>query len=200
VSLRVVALDMSLTGLGLAHSHDHHGRPRLGCRTVHSGRRGQERIHDIRIDVAAAMKSKPDLVVVEGPSYASQGSAVYQLGELRGVILHYIWALRVPVAEMAPATLKVYATGRGTTRGENKVTKREVREKVTATYGHLLHIGSDDEADATTLLAAALHAYGQPLAPVPETHRRALDAVRWPQLPVRPEVAAAVAGVGKAGA
>jgi crossover junction endodeoxyribonuclease RuvC len=122
-----------------------------------------------------------------------------ELAGLRTVVGQWLWARKTPYALVAPATLKVYATGRGTTQGENRVTKQEVRERVTATYGHLVHIGDDNQADSIALLAMTLDAYGEPLVAVPETHRRALKAVSWPELPVRPEVAAALAGAAKAG-
>ena len=51
-----------------------------------------------------------------------------------------------------------------------------------ARYGRLLHIATDDDADSTSLLAMALDYYGQPLADVPDTHRRALRKPSWPDL------------------
>lgn len=186
LDLRVVALDLSLTGTGLAATHDHHDRPGLLCRTVRSpwgAERPHDRLHDILADVAAAVKCKPDLVVIEGASYGSSGNAVDQLAGLRWVVRHWLWSQRIPFTTVAPATVKVWATGSGATSGENKVTKRAVREAITATYGHLVHIGSDDEADAVSMLSLACAAYAQPLARVVDPKQtRAIQAVTWPAL------------------
>ena len=84
---------------------------------------------------------------------------------------------------MSPATLKIWATGSGASSGDNKVTKLHVVEAIIAAYGGLLNIPRDDNAcDAVALMSMGLAAYGQPLAEVPETHRRALDSIRWPEL------------------
>jgi crossover junction endodeoxyribonuclease RuvC len=135
------------------------------------------------------------VVVIEWlPQFDGHGDMSLRLAELHGVVKHYLWLQKVPVADVRPPDLKIYATGKG------NATKTQVRAAMTARIGRLVHIADDNQADATCLLSMALDAYGEPLDVVPDTHRRALKAVRWPELPVRPEVAAALAGAGKAGA
>lgn len=184
--LRLVALDLSLTGTGVAFTHDHHGATALGCRTIYSrwgADRPHDRLNDILSGVAAAAKCEPHLVVVEAASYGSVGNAVDQLAGLRWITRHWLWSRQIRYVEVAPATVKVWATGSGATSGENKVTKRRVREDITATYGHLVHVSTDDEADALSMLSAACAAYGQPLARVTDGRKtRALGSVSWPTL------------------
>lgn len=175
--LRMIGLDLSLTGTGIAHTHDHNGKPAIGCRTVHTGgRRGHDRIQDILVDVAAAARSCPHIAVVEG-AFVGQNNNTVPLAELRGVVLHWLWTKGVPYVSIAPSTLKVWAAGNGA------ATKTAVREAVTADYGHLCHVGDDNQADALALLAMGMHVYGQPLAQVLNPRKlRAVDPAIWPTL------------------
>lgn len=182
--LRVIALDLSLRATGLATTHDQLGEPRLSCRTITPPRSAysptvidHRRLHLTFEAMAAALACKPDLVVVEQLHvFTGSGGATLRLAELHGALKHYLWSKRVRYLDVQPVHLKQYATGKG------NATKTEVREAVTARYGSLLHIGTEDEADSVTLLALALDAYGQPLAPVPGTHQAPLGKVSWPVL------------------
>lgn len=181
--LRVVALDLSLTATGIAVTHDQVGEPRLSCRTVSPRRRPSAtaidhvRLHETFGAIAAAVKCKPDLVVIEWlPQFTGHGSATLRLAELHGATKHWLWAQGHTYLDVLPNHLKQYATGRG------NANKADVRVAVTARYGRLLHIGSEDEADATALLAMTLDAYGQPLAEVPAGPRKAIAATSWPDL------------------
>jgi crossover junction endodeoxyribonuclease RuvC len=182
--LRVVALDLSLTATGMAVTHDQVGEPRLSCRTVSPRRRptrtviDHQRLHETFAAIAAVVQCRPDLVVIEWlPQLAGHGGVALRLAELHGAIKHWLWSRRLVYVDVNPVHLKQYATGKG------NASKTEVREQVTARYGRLLHIGTEDEADATALLAMALHAYGQPLADVPPHHAKAVAATDWPEIP-----------------
>lgn len=179
--LRVVALDLSLTATGIAVTHDQVGEPRLSCRTVSPRRRpsdniiDHQRLHEVFASISAAVACKPDLVVIEWlPQVTGHGDVALRLAELHGAIKHWLWSRRLRYVDVRPQELKTYATGKG------NATKRDVREAVTARYGRLLHIGTEDEADAVTLLAMALDAHGQPLAEVPAHHRKVVGKVAWP--------------------
>jgi crossover junction endodeoxyribonuclease RuvC len=183
--LRVVALDLSLRATGLAVTHDQLGEPRLSCRTITPPKSpnpanviDHPRLHQTFSAIAAAVACKPDLVVVEWlPQFAEHGDATLRLAELHGALKHWLWSKGHRYVDVKPTHLQMYATGKG------RATKVQVREAVTARYGRLLHIGSQDEADAVTLLALALDAYGQSLAPVTPMQGRAVSAVTWPELP-----------------
>jgi crossover junction endodeoxyribonuclease RuvC len=181
--IRVVSLDLSLTATGIAVTHDQAGEPRLSCRTVSPRRRPTEtaidhvRLHETFGAIAAAVNCKPDLVVIEWlPQFAGHGDTALRLAELHGAAKHWLWSKGHRYVDVQPPHLKMYATGRG------NATKTQVREAVTARYGRHLHIGTEDEADATALLMLALHAYGQRLEPVPSHHGLAVSSVTWPEL------------------
>jgi crossover junction endodeoxyribonuclease RuvC len=214
-ALRIVALDLSLTATGVAATHDHHGRPAIRCSTVHTARtrHGQtdmdhQRVDQVLADVAVTCgwvggqftAARPHLVVVEWlPLYGAKGDATLRLAELHGVVKHWLHSKRIPYRDVRPVQLKIWATGSGSTRGDDAVSKVGVREAVTATYGGVCHVADSDQADALALLSLACAAYGQPLAPVGSQNRRALSSVAWPALatesgPVVPVVGAAVSG------
>jgi crossover junction endodeoxyribonuclease RuvC len=181
--LRAVALDLSLNATGIAVTHDQVGEPRLSCRTVTPRKRpsataiDHRRLHETFASIAAAVACKPDLVVIEWlPQFTGHGDVSLRLAELHGAIKHWLWSRDLTYVDVLPTHLQMYATGKG------RATKELVREGVTARYGRLLHIGSYDEADAVTLLAMALDAYGQPLAPVTPAQGRGVTAVTWPDL------------------
>lgn len=182
-ALRIVALDLSLTATGIAVTHDQVGEPRMSCRTITPRRRkpataiDHERLHETFAAVAAAVACRPDLVVIEWlPQFSGHGDASLRIAELHGATKHWLWSKRHPYVDVRPQHLQMYATGKG------KADKRAVREAVTARYGRLMHIGTEDEADAVALLALALDAYGQPLAEVPAVNRRAVAGPTWPDL------------------
>lgn len=181
--LRVVALDLSLTATGIAVTHDQVGEPRLSCRTVTPRRRptqtriDHQRLHETIGSIMATVQCRPDLVVIEEPLLVDgKGDASIRVAELHGAIKHWLWCQGHPYVDVHPSKLKQYATGNGGAK------KAQVREAVTSRYGRLLHIGTDDEADAVTLLAMAQHQYGEPLVVPPNHNIRALAGVKWPEL------------------
>jgi crossover junction endodeoxyribonuclease RuvC len=60
-----------------------------------------------------------DLVVIEGYSFGSQGRAIFQIGELGGVIRRYLHLMEIPWVEVSPASLKKFVTGKGNTKKEH---------------------------------------------------------------------------------
>lgn len=201
--LRVVGLDIA-SATGRARTHDSLGGPRLAADAIHTNLRP---LHD-QIDLIEQFvqrgcgvpegggrinpDARPDLVAVEG-TFSRPGGSDYPLHAQRAVPLQWLHRRGIPYVEVAPATLKVYATGSGATSGENKVTKAQVMEAVFATYGELLAIPRDDNAcDALVLLFMVLDHYGSQVGDlrgelvdvpaVPQSRRRALAAVKWPEL------------------
>lgn len=181
--LRVLALDLSLAAAGLACTHDSKGGPRLHARTICPRRSADRpttmdhtRVHKVFAAIRNAALCQPDVAVIEWLPQLDHRDTSLRLAELHGVVKQFLWSRRIPYVDVLPTHLQMYATGKG------RATKQQVREAATARYGSLLHIGTEDEADATTLLAMALDAYGQPLAEVPDTNRRALAGCRWPDL------------------
>jgi crossover junction endodeoxyribonuclease RuvC len=181
--LRVVGLDLGIANVGIAVTHDQIGEPRLSCRTVTPRRRNSptamdhERVHETIGAIQAAVRCKPDVVVIELPILVEgKGDTTVRLGEIHGCVKHWLWSQRIPYADVHLTHLKQYATGKG------NASKPQVQEAAIARYGRFLHIHSYDEADATILLSMGLHAYDQALAPAPVHHSKAIVATTWPEL------------------
>lgn len=189
--LRVVALDLGIANVGIAVTHDQVGEPRLSCRTVTPRRReprpnvmDHERVQETVAAVLAAMKCEPHVVAIELPIIADNtGDTPIRLAEIHGALKHWIFAHGIPYADVNNMHVKQYATGNG------HADKDVVKAQVIARYGRLLHIHTRDEADAVSLLAQTLDAYGHPLCDkagvpiqVPASHRRAVAATTWPEL------------------
>ncbi|MFJ9357019.1 hypothetical protein [Streptomyces mirabilis] len=180
---RVVGLDLSLTSTGVA-----------GTDWAYAYRPGRRRSHE-RLDwllaaIALSVKHGADLVVVEGAAYAQGGQAGHhELAGLWWLVTQYLWRNRIPYAVVTPHGRTIYATGRANPAQEwprkdrARVAKGMVRSVAVERYGvECEGLGRYDQADATILAAMGLDWLGCPTVPVPDTHRRALEAVRWPDL------------------
>jgi crossover junction endodeoxyribonuclease RuvC len=180
--LRVIGLDLSLTGTGIAATHTGDGEPRLWCSTRTPVRRptltriDHHRLHEAVSLIMGAARCRPDVVAIEEPIVTATGGVPLRMAELHGAVKHWLWSRSIPYVDVHLSKVKTYATGHGGAK------KDAVLASMIATYGRLVHIGTHDEADALSLLAMTLDAYGQPLIDRPDTYRRALDGVRWPQL------------------
>lgn len=191
--LRVVALDLSLRGTGIAVTHASDGEPWPSCRTVSPPKYptaniiDHRRLNDIFQQIKTAVGCKPDLVIIEWlPLIAGKGDTSLRVAELHGAIKHWLFSQGHRYVDVRPQELKTYAAGNA------NASKERVRDAVMNRYAGRLHVSSFDEADATTLMALALDAYGQPLTnrdgspiPVPPAHRAAVGKVVWPDLLIR---------------
>lgn len=173
--MKILALDLSLTSTGVADD--------TGTRTIKTDLRGAERLdylgrmvmdqvigpfENYSTDVTDWHHQRPDLVAIEGPSYASAQQA-HHLGELGGVVRRDLFVASVPYIEVAPATIKIAACGAG------NAPKVEV---LTAAIRRLGYAGnSNDEADALWLWALVKAAVGEPVVTLPATHARAIATV-----------------------
>ena len=113
--MKVLGLDASLTGTGYCLL-DSGEVARVG--TLKTKLRGVERLIEIRKQLGAILEgadtgSGLSLVCLEGYSYGSQGRAVYNIGELGGVIRCMFHDLWIEWVEVAPSTLKKFACGKG---------------------------------------------------------------------------------------
>lgn len=182
----VVGLDLSLTSTGIA------GRD--WARAFRPGRRrSHERLDWLLAAVALNVKvgtDSADLVVVEGAAYAQGGQAGHhELAGLWWLVTQYLWRCRIPYAVVTPHGRTIYATGRANPaqdyprKDRARVAKGMVRAVAVERYGvECDGPGRYDQADATILAAMGLDWLGYPTVPVPDTHRRALEAVQWPDL------------------
>jgi crossover junction endodeoxyribonuclease RuvC len=205
IPLRLVGLDLSNAATAIAATHDPNDTPFLSVYTVPgtAKRPLHDQIHVIGHHIRRACGApsgnrpagmRPDLVVIEGTFSRTGGhNSDYGLHALHSDVRQWLWRKEIPYAVVSPGTLKVWATGSGSSRGASKVTKRDVVAAVIATYGtHLLINPADDnQTDAVALLTLGLAAYGQPLAEVSAQHGRAIKSQPWPTLAVNPEGAPA---------
>jgi hypothetical protein len=172
---RVLAIDLSLTATGLAGNWPKPWTETYKPKTAASDPHG--RLHEITGAVyGQAARGQVDLAIIEGPSY---GSAKGQRGhhERAGLWWNVTWRLwrnYVPLLVMTPGSVKVYATGNGGASKDDVLVAAVNRWPLAA-------IANNNEADAFTMLAAALDRAGVPLCGMPKTHRRTLPAINaWP--------------------
>jgi Holliday junction resolvasome RuvABC endonuclease subunit len=103
-------------------------RVRRDGSSVFRGDSREQRIEWVRRKVVSTVRTFPiGLACVEGYSFASKGSSMTDLAELRGVILNVLFRNDVPVDIIAPPTLKKIATGNG--RAEKDEMIRKARRK-----------------------------------------------------------------------
>ena len=180
---RITAIDPSLAGTGLCRIVD--GKV-VQLETLKSKLTGHDRLAWILAEVYSAaigLRNRADLVVIEGPSYGSQGgqSGHHERAGLWWLITHKLWGADVPYAVVSPSTLKKYATGKG------NASKDDMLIAAIKRWGDVADVRDNNQADALALGAAASDHLGVPLADMPAASRVALAAVDWPQLPIDDE-------------
>lgn len=183
----VVAFDLSLTSTGVAD--------RFGTRRIKPTSTGPERLAEIRKAVLTATHpaqlgsgprcfecigvenrplffygTHPDLVVIEGYSYAS-GNKAHDVGEMGGVVRLALYEAGLPFHVVSPSTIKIAACGKGNA-SKDDVLLAAVRR---LDYGG----NSKDEADSLWLYRLTMHALGGEPLPVPAAHLKALKALPW---------------------
>ena len=160
-----MALTPSLTGTGIAGTDG-------TLRTIRPGKlRGVPRLVHIRDAVALEVVGFA-MVVIEGYSYGSKGRALFDIGELGGVLRVLFYELGLVVVEVPPSNLKQFATGKGNA-GKEEVMAAAIRQ-----LGYAGH--DNNQSDALWLREMALAQYdGRALTKV---QKAALAKVEWPPL------------------
>lgn len=165
--MKALALDVSLTATGWAS-----GLGRFG--TIETGAlRGVERLAFIAEWVERA-GGKAEVAAIEGYAYAARATHAHSLGEAGGVVRLALHRLGVPVVEIAPALIKVYAAGKG------NASKELVLVEAVKRLGY--EGANNNEADALWLWALMQDALGAPVVTVPQAHRKALASVKIPRV------------------
>lgn len=173
-SMKILALDVSLTSTGWATSIERYGTlcPPKGYD------RGMLRNDWIARQVMQ-LADGADVVVIEGYSFgqARGSSQVIDRAELGGLIRWGLWRRKIPYVAVAPAALKKYATGTGKAKGKGPMIAEAVRR--------LGYTGGDDnEADALWLWNLAACHYQVPgHVPVPASHYGdGTKKLAWPKM------------------
>lgn len=161
----VLGLDLSITGTGICE-------PVAGATTtIHPWSKGDDRLVEIRNLIVAHLRPHVDLAVIEGPVLRSQSAL--PLAMLHGAVRVALISNKTPYLLVAPATLKVYATGRGNAQ------KPDMRMELFKRTG--LDLADDNQVDAKWLWALGHDLAGTPVIDLPKTHRRALDKLALPK-------------------
>ena len=200
---RVIGLDISLTSTGFADV-------RRGYETVGTGscsyvldsravqtspvntnptlrdrqeraRGAEDRVTNLIYDGGPV----PALVVVEAPAYGAKFGDPHDRSGLWWGIVDRLMRDGLPVVEVSPGQVKLYATGSGSLRGATKVTKSMVVRAVNDRYdvGPIrLKVSDNDRADAIVLAAMGARILGCPIDPhIPPANLRAITKIRLPE-------------------
>jgi crossover junction endodeoxyribonuclease RuvC len=167
----IVGLDLSLTGTGMSDG-DTTWLIRSSGKKDDDLPKRQARLRKLRAQVITRCDGA-GLVVIEGPSYGTSSGHMHDRSGLWWLVVQALAYRNITVVEVAPATLKKYATGKG------NGPKGAVIEAAARRLPDIETGGDDNRADALWL-----HAMGRDhltgLYVVPESHRIALKSVRWP--------------------
>ena len=162
----IVGLDLSLTSTGVARISDD-TPPDLCTIPTKSDLALGMRLELIKNGIWGTIHGA-DLVVVEDVVATSRNGATVAM--VHGLIRWMLWRDSVPHTFIPPATLKVFATGRG------NAGKDEMLASAIHRLGYQGH--SHDVADALWLAHLGAHLLGRPAVDLPATHLRALLKVK----------------------
>lgn len=184
----VVGIDLSLTSTGVAALDVERGEVFTRAVTSTGTRKDPLQEHAARAwDLAARIielvdRCQPALVVIES-AYFNTGSTDSSAHRRAGVWWMVVATLarRYPVAEVAPAALKKFVTGKGT------ASKSSMKMAIAAAFGADVLTGqgaressADDLADAAGLAAMGSYAAGRPCMPRTAQRNATIGAVAWP--------------------
>ncbi|MEU8371194.1 hypothetical protein [Micromonospora tulbaghiae] len=168
---KTIGIDLSLTCTGVA------GRGWTDTIRPPAKLRGHERLQWIE-DRIGDFAHRCDLIAVEGPAYGTQRAGIqrghHERAGLWWLTTQRLWVNKIPLAVVDPTSLKRYATGKG------NADKAAMMLAVARRFPWF--DGGEDEADALWLAAMAADHLGHPMCDMPAAHRKALDAVQWPDL------------------
>ena len=173
--MRIIGIDPSLTATGLAILDNGEW---VALEVLSNKLRGHERMDYILTNLAALFVTlrKGDVVVMEGPSFNSQGQRSHELAGLWWLIRQEMWYYPdIAVAIVSPATRAKYATGKG------NANKDAVYEAVSKDYPDV-EIKDHNVADAMIFAAMGARKIGSPID-VREQGSLEMDAfnkVEWP--------------------
>lgn len=173
----VIGLDLSLTGSGVASSAgwcERVGMPDVTTKPL------DERLYAVddltaKIVLLVGRATPVALVCVELPAFSRAGGGVLERSALWWRVVRYLRLNhQVAVAEVPIQARMRYATGKA------MASKGAIVDAVARRWPQFETNGDDNLADAAVLAALGADRLGVPLAPMPQTHRKAFDVIRWP--------------------
>lgn len=173
--MKIVGIDLSLSSTGLAvivngrANVARHSTAPVGDDVARRHRRLLQIAGDVR-----SWASGADLVVLEGPSYASVTGHQHDRSGLWWLVVHRILGAELPLAIVPPSSRARYATGKGNSP------KDAVLASVVRRYPEVDIIGND-QADALILAAMGARRLGHPIDVVPKACLTGMTGAAWPQ-------------------
>lgn len=134
------------------------------------------RLSSIAGQVAKFVGGTSNLVIYEGPSYASRGGRTHDLAGNWWITLFALIDTGADVLVVTPGERAKYATGRG------NASKEEVMAAVIRRYPDINDILDDNLADAVVLMAIGLRLLDRPLElSLPKINLTVMDGIeaRW---------------------
>lgn len=165
---RIIALDLSLTATGFCEGQR--------IEVWRTKLKGHQRLDYILGAVQAATSHGAPLVFIEGFSFGSKGSSLYEIAGLGYLVRHHLWLQGIPFGIVAPSTLKKYATGKG------NAGKPDMLDAAIRRFDYQ-GPPDDNAVDAFLLWHLANQHLGHPLVSVPKNQIPAPDKIAWPGEP-----------------
>lgn len=147
--MKVTGVDLSLTGTGLASIDDQFGEPYVHTKVLTS-KPDNGTVHNRykRLEAIASRVIKfcegSNLVVIEGPSYASAGRGTFDRAGLWWWVVSILELTEVPCIEVPPNTRRKWATNNG------QASKAAVAVAVGRMWPEVTTV-DDNDADALAL-------------------------------------------------
>ncbi len=192
--MKITGLDLSLTRTGVAHAHLERETWATTCRIAPHSRlgTGHQRLQYVLTEIGNHTHGS-DLILLEAIAFSRSNNAAAAGHGLWWLVAHALWRRGQPYVVVTTQQLKIYALGRASGQGENKVEKDDVLAAMIKRYPDV-EIAGNDGADALALAGIGAHKLGFPLRPVPQTHSRVLEMITWP--PFVEELAGQLQGLG----
>ncbi len=162
--IKVLGLDLSITGTGLAHTLEGEVCTHL-IKTRDKDRDG--RLVQIQATIRE-LATGAELALIEAPTPRSPSSVIS--GMVQGAARLVLLDLGIPYGTLMPASLKKYATGRGT---GDKIPMAMAAYKRAG-----LEFPDDNQCDAFWLWVAANDHLGQPVFDLPAINRESLKKIK----------------------
>lgn len=169
MNVKILGLDLSLAATGVAGADG--GTVVLNHAKDPEDEGNIDRITAIAETVLALARGC-SVVVIEGFAFGAKGRAVYELGKLGGVVRYLLRVDAIPWAEVPPAVLQKFTTGKGRA-GKDEMLATAIRRFGFEGY-------DNNAADAWLLRAMGLAFYER--REVPAYQAEAMAKVSWRQV------------------
>lgn len=161
---KVLGLDLSMVGTGLAHTLE----GEVCTHTVKTRDKDRDRrLIQIQTTIRE-LATGAELCLIEAPTPRSPSSVIS--GMVQGAARMVLLDLGIPYGTLMPASLKKYATGRGT--GD------KIPMAIAALKRAGLEFPNDNECDAFWLWVAANDHLGHPVFDLPAVNRESLKKIK----------------------